>query len=99
MIESGKAPTPIDFDGKFTDTITDYKGMFIKEADPIIKDHLKSVGRLVSAGSVVHSYPYCWRSNTPLIYRAFDTWFIKVTDIKSELLENNTKPKWVPAFV
>ena len=73
---------PIDFDGKFTDTVPDYKGLHIKEADNHIKEDLKKKGRVVSIGSIVHSYPFCWRSGTPLIYRAFDTWFIKVTDIK-----------------
>jgi len=47
----------------------------------------------------VHSYPFCWRSQTPLMYRAVDTWFIKVTDIKNDLLKNNEQPKWVPSFV
>lgn len=73
--------------------------MYIKDADPLIKEHLKNEGRLVSAGTIVHSYPYCWRSNTPLIYRVFDTWFIKVTDIKKDLIDNNMKSKWIPAFV
>lgn len=82
LIEQGKAPVPIDADGKFLDVIAEFKGQYIKDADHNIKEHLKHVGRLVSAGSVIHSYPFCWRSNTPLIYRAFDTWFIKVTDIK-----------------
>ena len=62
LIEPGKAPVPIDFDGKFTDVISDFKGMYIKDADNLIKDHLKAVGRLVSSGTVMHSYPYCWRS-------------------------------------
>jgi isoleucyl-tRNA synthetase len=82
LIQPGKAPVPIDFDGKLTDVISDFKGIYIKTADPLIKDHLKQAGRLVHSGTEVHSYPFCWRSQTPLIYRAFDTWFIKVTDIK-----------------
>lgn len=89
MIESGKAPVPIDDDGKFTSVVTDYHGIYVKDADEIIKEHLKTQQRLVCAGKEVHSYPYCWRSQTPLIYRAIDTWFIKVTDIKEKLLENN----------
>lgn len=60
---------------------------------------LKSAGRLLNAGTVKHSYPFCWRSQTPLIYRGFDCWFIRVTDIKSQLIEENTKTNWVPAFV
>ena len=99
MIQSGQAPVPIDFDGNFTDKISDFKGMYIKDADEVIKADLKTKGRLVCAGQEVHSYPYCWRSQTPLIYRAFDTWFIKVTDIKDQLLENNKNARWVPAFV
>jgi len=59
--------------------ITDFAGMYIKDADHHIKDNLKARGRLVSSGTIVHSYPFCWRSNTPLIYRTFDTWFIRVT--------------------
>lgn len=82
LIEQGKAPVPIDFDGKFTEVISDFKGQYIKDADNIIKEQLKAMGRLVASGTIIHSYPFCWRSNTPLIYRAFDTWFIKVTDIK-----------------
>ena len=99
LIEPGKAPCPIDHDGKFVDVISDYKGMYIKDADNVIKDHLKQTGRLVSSGTVIHSYPFCWRSNTPLIYRAFDCWFIKVTDIKQQLIDNNKNSKWVPSFV
>ena len=60
---------------------------------------MKSIGRLVAQGTIIHSYPFCWRSNTPLIYRAFDTWFIKVTDIKEQLIQNNKNSTWVPSFV
>lgn len=77
---------PIDQDGRFTEIISDFKGQYIKEADTPIRDHLKAVGRLVASGTVIHSYPFCWRSQTPLIYRAIDTWFIKVTDIKEQLI-------------
>ena len=99
LIEPGKAPCPVDSDGKFMDAVSDYKGVYIKDADNMIKEHLKSQGRLVSAGTVIHSYPFCWRSNTPLIYRTFDCWFIKVTDIKDQLIQNNKNSKWVPAYV
>lgn len=53
----------------------------------------------MSSGTIKHSYPFCWRSQTPLIYRGFDCWFIKVTDIKQDLLRENKKPNWVPSFV
>ena len=73
---------PMDDDGKFLDSVTDYAGDYFKDADPKIIKNLKERGRLVSSGTMVHSYPFCWRSETPLMYRAVDTWFIKVTDIK-----------------
>jgi isoleucyl-tRNA synthetase len=60
---------------------------------------LKKNGRMIASGSIVHSYPFCWRSETPLMYRAISTWFIRVTDIKDQLLKNNEDPTWVPAFV
>jgi isoleucyl-tRNA synthetase len=60
---------------------------------------LKAAGRLLSIGTIKHSYPFCWRSQTPLIYRGFDCWFIKVTDIKKDLIEENKKTNWVPSFV
>ena len=60
---------------------------------------LKAKGRLLNSGTVKHSYPFCWRSQTPLIYRAFDCWFIKVTDLKPQLIEENKKTTWVPASI
>lgn len=60
---------------------------------------MKVKGRLLMAGTIKHSYPFCWRSQTPLIYRGFDCWFIKVTDIKEKLLEENKKTNWVPKAI
>lgn len=100
LIQQGGAPVPIDMDGRFTSTVGDFEGLYIKEADEKIMERLKAMKRLVVKGKVKHSYPYCWRSQTPLIYRAFDTWFIKVTDIKERLIKNNLEQtKWVPRFV
>ena len=90
---------PMDDDGKFTKDVTDYQGMYFKDADPLITKSIKDKGRLVASGTVTHSYPFCWRSQSPLMYRAVDTWFIKVTDIKKDLLKNNEDPTWVPSFV
>ena len=90
---------PMDADGKFLDSVIDYAGKYFKDADPLIVRDLKERGRLVSSGTIVHSYPFCWRSQQPLMYRATDTWFIKVTEIKENLLKNNEDPKWVPSFV
>jgi len=99
LVDPGNVVMPMDDDGKFLESVPPYHGMGFKEADPQIIKDLKEKGRLVALGSIVHSYPFCWRSQTPLMYRAVSTWFIKVTDIKQELLKNNEEPTWVPAFV
>ena len=99
LVEPGKLVMPMDDDGKFLPVVSDYAGMSFKEADPLITKDLKDKGRLVASGTIVHSYPFCWRSQTPLMYRAIDTWFIRVTDLKDQLLKNNEDPRWVPSFV
>jgi isoleucyl-tRNA synthetase len=99
LIAAGDVVMPVDDNGHFLESVSDYKGMHFKDADPEIIKRLKDEGRLISQGTIVHSYPFCWRSQTPLMYRAVDTWFIKVTEIKDQLLKNNEDPRWVPAFV
>ncbi|KAF4729005.1 hypothetical protein FOZ62_010322 [Perkinsus olseni] len=90
---------PVDEAGRFTDEVPPYKGMHVKEADKDIKDDLKKRGLLLYNGMEIHSYPHCWRSDTPLIYRAIGSWFIKVEDIHEQLLANNEKSTWVPRHV
>ena len=99
FIEPGHAPVPIDQDGCFTDVISAYKGIYVKEADKQIIADVKADGRLFASGTVQHEYPFCWRSQTPLLYRAFDCWFIKVPEVKDRLIELNKTNKWVPTFV
>jgi isoleucyl-tRNA synthetase len=99
IIDPGCPPCPLDFDGQFTEQVPDYKGMYIKDADDLITERLKTEGRLVSKGTVKHSYPFCWRSQTPLIYRSFNCWFIRVTDLKDRLIEVNKMAKWVPPHI
>ncbi|KAL8145892.1 hypothetical protein AgCh_003869 [Apium graveolens] len=89
----------VDDDGHFTDRITDFKGRNVKEADKDIILAVKEKGRLVKSGSFTHSYPFCWRSDTPLIYRAVPSWFVAVEKLKDQLLENNKGTYWVPDFV
>ncbi|XP_023756284.1 isoleucine--tRNA ligase, cytoplasmic [Lactuca sativa] len=89
----------VDDDGCFTERVTDFSGRYVKEADKDIIQAVKDKGRLVKSGSFTHSYPFCWRSDTPLIYRAVPSWFVAVEKLKDQLLENNEKTKWVPAFV
>lgn len=84
--------------GEFLPEVKDFAGMYLKDADkPIIK-HLKEKGRLVKHETFVHSYPHCYRTNTPLIYKAIKTWFIKVKDIRGKLIANNKKSYWVPEY-
>lgn len=88
----------VDENGHFLPVVTDFAGKYIKDADHDIIAYLKAKGRIVKHGSIVHSYPHCWRSNTPLIYKAVTTWFIKVTDIKEDLIKNNKQAYWVPQW-
>ncbi|KAA8531175.1 hypothetical protein F0562_005911 [Nyssa sinensis] len=89
----------VDDDGCFTAKITDFSGRYIKDADKDIIQAVKDKGRLVKSGSFTHPYPFCWRSDTPLIYRAVPSWFVAVEKLKDQLLENNKQTYWVPDFV
>ena len=71
-------PCPVDADGRFTSVVTEFAGLHVKEADKAIMAHLKAAGRLIKSGAIKHSYPFCWRSDTPLIYKAVPSWFVKV---------------------
>lgn len=89
----------VDDDGCFTGKITDFSGCYVKDADKDIIEALKAKGRLVKTGSLTHSYPFCWRSDTPLIYRAVPSWFVRVETLKEKLLDNNKQTYWVPDYV
>ena len=78
---------------------TDWPGVFVKDADPLIIDDLKKSGKLFKAPKFEHSYPHCWRCDTPLIYYARETWFIKMTDVKDKLIANNNKVNWIPKSI
>ncbi|KAI6218653.1 Isoleucyl-tRNA synthetase [Aphelenchoides fujianensis] len=90
---------PVDENGCFTAQITDYAGAYVKEADKLILKRLRDSGALIKQEDEAHSYPFCWRSNTPLFYKAVPSWFIRVESMVEDLLKNNEKTKWVPAFV
>ncbi len=75
---------------------TPYAGIFVKDADPKILADLDREGKLFSAPKFEHDYPHCWRCNTPLIYYARDTWFIKMTAIRENLIRNNNTVNWIP---
>lgn len=90
---------PVDESGKFMSAVTDFAGQYVKDADKNIIAHLKVKGRLVQVGQVKHSYPYCWRSDTPLIYKAVPSWFIRVEQMSSQLLTCSSQTYWIPDFV
>ncbi|KAJ7379527.1 Isoleucine--tRNA ligase, cytoplasmic [Desmophyllum pertusum] len=97
--KGGKLPCPVDASGMFTSEVTDFKGQYVKDADKNITKWLKQQQRLVHQSTHKHSYPFCWRSDTPLIYKAVPGWFIHVESIIDKLLRNNKKSYWVPEFV
>jgi len=87
---------PVDDDGMFTAEVPDWAGVRVKEADKSIIARLKADGALIRHDTITHSYPFCWRSETPLIYRAVSTWFVEVEAIKEQLLAANAATQWVP---
>lgn len=90
---------PVDASGFFTEEVVDFKHEYVKDADKNIIKWLKKHNKLVHQSTVKHSYPFCWRSDMPLIYKAVPSWFIQVEPIVDQLLENNQKTYWVPEFV
>jgi len=90
---------PVDESGRFTHEVVDFTGQYIKDADHKICDAIKAKGRLVVKNAFAHSYPYCWRSQQPLIYKACASWFVEVEAIKDKLLVASEGTYWVPDFV
>lgn len=95
----GELPCPIDEKGCFTSEVTDFAGMYIKDADKLIQKDMKQRGRLIVQSQFMHSYPFCWRSDTPLIYRAIPSWFVRVQPVVDRILKCNEQMRWVPSFV
>ena len=85
----------VDGKGEMTKD-TPYAGIFVKNADPLVIADLDKEGKLFSAPKFEHEYPHCWRCNTPLIYYARDTWFIKMTAVRDNLIRNNNTVNWIP---
>ncbi|MCB6610269.1 isoleucine--tRNA ligase [[Clostridium] symbiosum] len=76
-----------------------WPGTFCKKADPMVLENLKERGLLFSAPVFEHSYPHCWRCDTPLIYYARESWFIKMTEVKEDLIRNNNTINWIPESI
>ncbi|MBR2214713.1 MAG: isoleucine--tRNA ligase [Selenomonadaceae bacterium] len=88
----------VDNKGQMTaDTL--WPGVFVKDADPLILAALKKSGQLLKAPKFEHSYPHCWRCDTPLIYYARESWFVKMTAVKENLIKNNNKVNWIPESI
>ncbi|KAJ9348373.1 isoleucyl-tRNA synthetase,cytoplasmic [Paecilomyces variotii] len=97
--ETRLPPNPVDEKGCFTSEVRDFAGVHVKAADRAIIKHLKGTGRLIVDGQITHSYPFCWRSDTPLIYRAVPAWFVKIGPIIPDMLKGIEESHWVPSFV
>ena len=90
---------PVDAECRFTDEVSDFAGLFVKDADKAIIEKLKAEGKLVKRDQILHSYPHCWRCSSPLIYRAVGSWFISVEKVKKDMLEANSQIYWVPEHI
>ncbi|MCM0650965.1 isoleucine--tRNA ligase [Clostridium swellfunianum] len=86
----------VDAEGKFIPEVEPWAGLFVKKADPKIIEHLKETGNLYKSEGFTHSYPFCWRCDTHLLYYPRESWFIKMSSLRDKLLENNNKINWLP---
>ena len=90
---------PVDMAGRFTAEVTDFAGAHVKEADKDIIKQLKANGSLYRQDVIMHSYPFCPRSDTPIIYRTIDSWYVKVEQMRDRLLAANEQINWVPGHI
>jgi isoleucyl-tRNA synthetase len=90
---------PLDQDCRFTAEIGDYEGEFVKDVDTPIIRRLRADRSLFDEGSIEHSYPYCWRCESPLIYRTISTWFVSVEKIKDRMIAANAQIWWIPEHI
>ncbi len=89
----------VDEQGKFVDSVSDWAGMFVKDADREITRKLRRDGKLFETERIIHSYPHCWRCDTPLLYYARKSWYIETTKFQDRLIANNEKIKWFPDHI
>jgi len=99
LAEKLPMPRPVNRRGEFTEDITAFAGQFVKKTDPAIIEELRARGALYTATTFTHSYPFCWRCDTPLIYYARDSWYLKTTALKAEMLAANATIEWFPPEV
>ena len=90
---------PVSMQGEFTEQVPDFAGQHVKDADKEIIKHLRDNGALYRQEVIQHSYPYCYRSDTPLIYRAVPSWYVNVSSIRDKLSAANEQVRWVPEHI
>ena len=90
---------PVDDQGRFTDAVDDWAGQNVFDANAGIIAHLKTSGHLVRHDNIVHNYPHCWRTDTPVIYRALHSWYVRVTAMRDRMVELNQQINWIPGHV
>ncbi|MCB1108266.1 MAG: isoleucine--tRNA ligase [Chlamydiia bacterium] len=90
---------PVDQNGRFTSEAGPFAGQFVKDADKEIMRKLKNEGKIFKQATIRHRYPFCWRSDTPLLYKAVSTWFVAVEKIKDRLIAANEQITWVPEHI
>ena len=90
---------PVDAECKFTSEVTDFAGLFVKDADKAIIEKLRAEGKLLKRETILHAYPHCWRCESPLIYRAIGSWFVDVQKVKQDMIDANAQIYWVPEHI
>jgi isoleucyl-tRNA synthetase len=103
MSSAGKLNLPmlmtVSEEGKFVPEVRPWRGMFVKDADPLIIQDLDARGLVFDAGTYTHTYPFCWRCDTPLLYYARSTWYVRTTQYKDKLVSLNQRVNWIPEHV
>ena len=90
---------PVDGEGKFTSEVSNYAGMQVFDTNDLIFSRLKEEGKLFQKSQITHSYPFCWRTDKPLIYKAMSSWFVRVEQLKDELIKANETITWIPEHI
>jgi len=90
---------PVDEEGQFTKEVSDYFGRFVKDCDKDIIKLLKENGTLIKRDQILHSYPHCWRCDSPLIYKAVGSWFVDIQKIKDVMVSSNDQVHWMPGHI
>lgn len=94
-----KIVCPVDDSGKFTSLVPDLEGLLVFDANDKIIIKLKEQASWIKTEQYLHNYPHCWRTDTPLIYKAVPSWYVKVTAIKEKMLKNNQQINWIPGHI